>query len=156
VASPRKTRMTPQRRVILEEIEKSKSHPGADEIYEMVRRRIPNISLGTVYRNLEILSESGLVQKIDLGDGHRRFDHNLENHYHVRCTCCGRINDLYMNQPCDFEDMICRQTGYEIAGHRLDFFGLCPICKRQREAQHGLAHRQDGVNGAQETETGGR
>jgi len=159
VASPKKSRMTPQRRVILEEIEKAKSHPAADEVYELVRRRMPKISLGTVYRNLEILTECGLVRKVDLGDGHWRFDGNVENHYHVRCTCCGRITDLYADPVCDLEDWIGKQTGYEILGHRLDFFGLCPVCRRVRETEERSARIGRGptrVTTTEEYDEGGR
>jgi Fur family ferric uptake transcriptional regulator len=128
--------MTPQRKIILEEIANTNTHPSADEIYELVRRRLPRISLGTVYRNLEVLCECGLIRKMDLGDGHWRFDGNAESHYHVRCTSCGRITDLYMEELCDFENIIRQQTGYEGVGHRLDFYGLCPVCKREREIPH--------------------
>ncbi len=131
--------MTPQRKVILEEIENTRSHPAAHEVYEMVRRRLPKISLGTVYRNLEILSEYGLIRRMDLGDGQCHYDGDVEHHYHVRCTDCGRITDLFMDPVCDLEDTIARQTGYEIAGYRLDFFGLCPVCRRTRESEYGPA-----------------
>ena len=134
--SPRKTRMTAQRKVILEEIENTRLHPAAQEVYEMVRRRLPKISLGTVYRNLEVLSEYGLIRRMDLGDGQCHYDGNIEDHYHVRCTECGRITDLFMAPVCDLEGTIARQTGYEIEGYRLDFFGLCPVCRRVRETEH--------------------
>jgi Fur family ferric uptake transcriptional regulator len=126
--------MTPQRRVILEEVRGTRSHPAAHEVYEMVRRRLPKISLGTVYRNLEILSELGVIRRMDLGDGQCHYDGDLDNHYHVRCTKCGRITDLFMDPICDLESTIKRQTGFEIIGHRLDFFGLCPVCRRLKES----------------------
>ena len=86
-------RMTRQRKVILEELRKVDTHPSADEVYEMVRKRIPRISLGTVYRNLEILSERGDIQKLELGCTLKRFDGVPENHYHIRCVDCGRVVD---------------------------------------------------------------
>ena len=85
--------MTQQRKVILEELKKTNSHPGADEIYERVRKRLPQISLGTVYRNLEILSELGEIQNLELGGGLKRFDSNPKKHYHIRCIRCGRVDD---------------------------------------------------------------
>ena len=130
--------MTPQRRIILKEIESTGSHPAAHEVYELVRRRVPKISLGTVYRNLEILSECGLIRKMDLGDGQARYDGNVESHYHVRCTGCGRITDLFRDPICDLEGTIRRQTGYDIAGYRLDFYGLCPVCRRLKESEQPL------------------
>jgi Fur family ferric uptake transcriptional regulator len=66
--------MTRQRKVILEELRNVDTHPSADEIYEMVRKRLPHISLGTVYRNLEILSETGAIQKLELGCAQKKFD----------------------------------------------------------------------------------
>ena len=78
-------RMTLQRKTILEVLRQTDFHPSADEIYMMVRERLPRISLGTVYRNLEVLSESGFIQKLELGGTIKRFDWNPEKHYHIRC-----------------------------------------------------------------------
>lgn len=75
-----KMRMTRQRKIILEEVRKVNTHPSADEIYEMVRLRLPRISLGTVYRNLEILSELGKIQKLQLSGSLKRFDWNTNKH----------------------------------------------------------------------------
>ena len=85
-----KLRMTTQRQVILEELRKLKSHPTAGELCQIVRQRLPRISLGTVYRNLEILSRSGVVLKLDVAGLEMRFDGTVDNHYHVRCLDCGR------------------------------------------------------------------
>ena len=73
-------RMTDQRRVILEELRATKSHPTADELYRDVRRRLPKISLGTVYRNLDILNKAGMINKLDFGSGQSRYDADLSNH----------------------------------------------------------------------------
>ena len=78
-------RVTRQRRVILEELRKLTSHPTAPALYEVVRRRLPRISLGTVYRNLELLARAGFIQRLDLQGAEARFDGNPEHHYHVRC-----------------------------------------------------------------------
>ena len=122
-------RMTRQRQVILEELRKVTSHPTADEIYNMVRELQPNISLGTIYRNLDVLTESGMIQRIET-DGERwRFDGNPENHYHVRCIRCGRVDDVHEYPVMTVDDKIIGLTGYEIMGHRLDFWGICPDCK---------------------------
>ena len=88
-------RNTPQRRVILEELQKTSSHPTAAELYAKVRRRLPRISLGTVYRNLDLLAEMGKIQKLDLAGGETRFDGNPEPHCHMRCVRCGRVDDLH-------------------------------------------------------------
>jgi len=121
-------RMTRQRKVILEELRKVNTHPSADEVYEMVRKRLSRISLGTVYRNLEILSESGEIQKLELGCTLKRFDGVAENHYHIRCIHCNQVVDA----PTDFDVTINHElkgvTDYKIIGHKLEFIGICPSC----------------------------
>ena len=121
-------RMTRQRQVILQEIRKVLTHPSADEVYEMVRQQLPRISLGTVYRNLEILSELGEIQKIEICGKLKRFDGNTREHYHLRCLNCNRIDDVPENIHFDFNSSLNSETGYAITGHRLEFVGLCPEC----------------------------
>ncbi len=137
---PRKFMMTRQRRVILEELRKLDSHPTADEVYEMARGRLPRISLGTVYRNLEILSECGLIRKLELGGTQKRFDGNLRNHYHVRCIRCGSIEDVPLEPLTTIENAIRKVSDYEIIGTRLEFIGVCPRCRK--EAQ--VSSREEG------------
>jgi Fur family ferric uptake transcriptional regulator len=120
--------MTRQRQVILEELRKVKTHPSADEVYEMVRKRLPRISLGTVYRNLEILSESGEIKKLEPGSSLKRFDGNPSEHFHIRCIRCDRIADMPMASDFEIDLADMTPTEYEILGHRLEFFGLCPYC----------------------------
>jgi len=127
----RTLRMTQQRKVILEELKKINSHPGADEIYERVRKRLPQISLGTVYRNLEILSELGEIQNLELGGTPKRFDSNPEKHYHVRCIRCGRVDDVPIAPLKKVENEICGATVFTIIGHRLEFTGFCPECSEK-------------------------
>ena len=129
VLSKSKSRMTRQRQVILEELRKVGSHPTADGIYEMVRRRLPRISLGTVYRNLETLSESGVIRKLELGGAQKRFDGDIQSHYHVRCTSCGRLADIPSRPIPEIEDMFREACDYQITGHQLVLTGLCPNCK---------------------------
>ena len=126
---PKQYRLTRQRRVILEELAKVTSHPSADEVYEMVRRRLPRISLGTVYRNLEVLSETGMIQKLAPGGSHMRFDANCHAHYHIRCVRCGRVDDAPVAPLPDIEQSLRKQTDYEVMGHSVEFLGVCPACK---------------------------
>ena len=122
-------RMTRQRQVILEELRQVNTHPSADEIYEMVRKRLPRISLGTVYRNLEILSESGEIQKVELGSHLKRFDGFAHLHYHIRCVRCDRLVDAPTHLNLDIEDRLQSETDFQILGHKLEFSGLCPDCQ---------------------------
>jgi len=122
--------MTRQRTVILEELKKVKTHPGADEIYAMVRKRLPRISLGTVYRNLEVLSELREIQKIEHVGTLKRFDGTPENHYHIRFVKCGRFDDAPFESETNLEKKVKPYTNYSIIGHRLEFIGLCPECAK--------------------------
>jgi Fur family ferric uptake transcriptional regulator len=124
-----KLRMTTQRQVILEELKKLKTHPTAGELCQIVRERLPRISLGTVYRNLEILARQGMIQKLDLGGTEMRFDGTVENHYHLRCLNCGRVADVEMEVLGGLENRVTGQAGYEVFSHRLEFVGLCPDCR---------------------------
>lgn len=121
--------MTRQRQVILEELRRVDTHPSADEIYAMVRKRLPRISLGTVYRNLEILSESGDIQKLELGSNLKRFDGQAHRHYHIRCVLCDRVVDAPIDLSADIEDRVRAVTDFLITGHQLEFTGLCPACR---------------------------
>lgn len=134
--SDKKYRMTNQRRVILEEVRKVNTHPTADEVYEMVRKRLPRISMGTVYRNLEILSTLGLIQRIGPATAQMRFDGTTKNHYHIRCIRCGRVDDAPVQPVQNIENTIRESSDYTIVGHRVEFIGICPAC-REKE---GLSH----------------
>ena len=136
----RNLRMTRQRKVILEELRKVNTHPSADEIYEIVRKRLPRISLGTVYRNLEILSDSGDIQKLETGCSLKRFDGNLSEHCHIRCVRCDRIADAPMLPELEIDLERFDSTDFEIIGHRLEFLGVCSICsdKSKRDPNREL------------------
>ena len=131
MSSNRGTRMTRQRFVILEELRDTRSHPTADEIYELVRRRLPRVSLATVYRNLDVLCEQGVIQKLELACSQRRFDGNTRNHYHVRCTRCGRVEDAPIEPLAWLEQAVNRASDYVITGHRVKFLGTCPQCEQE-------------------------
>jgi len=124
-------RMTRQRKVILEELRKLNTHPSADEIYEVVRHRLPRISLGTVYRNLEVLSELGEIQKLELSGLLKRFDWNTKKHYHIRCVRCSRVDDAPIAPLNQLDNELYGATVFEIIGHNLEFTGLCPECSKK-------------------------
>lgn len=129
-------RKTQQREVILEELRSTHSHPTADELYAMVRKRLPKVSLGTVYRNLERLCESGEIQKIEGCGAQKRFDGDIKVHYHARCLECGRIDDVMIKPTKRLEMSAEKETDYQIMGHEILFFGICPKCKN-RIHKHG-------------------
>ncbi len=143
LAHNNKLRMTRQRRVILEELRKENLHPTADQLYEMVRKRLPRISLGTVYRNLEILTSLGEIQTLEVSGSQKRYDGIAHKHYHIRCVYCDRVDDAPIAPLNRLEDELYGATVYTIMGHRLEFLGLCPACSRNEEAfkfaEHALS-----------------
>ncbi len=122
-------RNTPQRKVILEELCALNSHPTAAQLYEIVKHRFPRISLGTVYRNLEVLIHEGTIQKLDAVSGETRFDCNPLPHYHVRCTTCGAVQDLHTITPGGAVPQPKELEGFLISGHKLEYSGTCPDCQ---------------------------
>jgi Fur family ferric uptake transcriptional regulator len=125
-------RNTIQRRVILEELKKLRTHPSAIELYSLVRRKLPKISLGTVYRNLEAMAREGQVLVLASGRGPRRYDGNVENHYHIRCVHCSRVGDIMSDQALIPELKTRPLTDYEVLGVHIEFFGVCPDCQRKK------------------------
>ena len=123
-------RMTRQRRVILEALKKIDCHPSADQVFHEVRQHMPRISLGTVYRNLETLSELGQIQKLELGGATKRFDWDTRKHYHIRCVECGRVDDAPVAPLQKIENRLYGATVFTIIGHRLEFTGFCPNCSK--------------------------
>ena len=122
-------RVTNQRKIILEELQGVKTHPTADEIYSLVRKRLPRISLGTVYRNLEILSNLGLVRKLENAAGQKRFDGDMSPHHHIRCCKCGKVGDIFNAPALNGVDQGL-ETDFQVTGFLLEFAGICPQCQR--------------------------
>ncbi len=129
-------RNTLQRQVILDELCKLTTHPTASQLYETVQQRLPKISLGTVYRNLELLSKVNLIQKLEYGGAEARFDGMTDHHYHVRCTSCGRIDDIHGLPANLIDEDVGSDSGFEILGHRLEFVGLCPDCQSLQDQEN--------------------
>jgi Fur family transcriptional regulator, ferric uptake regulator len=123
-------RNTRQRQVILKELQKLTSHPTAAGLYRIVVRRLPKISLGTVYRNLDLLARAGVIQKLELGGGEARFDGNTTPHDHIRCVKCGRVDDIH-HQSLDLLGGVKNDFhGYHVLGRRIEFLGVCPECSQ--------------------------
>lgn len=123
-------RLTTQRQILLEELAKANSHPTACELYDMVRKRLPRIGLGTVYRNLELMADSGIILKLEVGGSQKRFDAVTEPHYHVRCSKCSRIEDIELKVIKELVDAAAVKTAYSIIGHHVEFTGECPDCQQ--------------------------
>lgn len=128
VTLPKQKRMTKQKALIWDILSKTKSHPTADWVYAEARKEMPNISLGTVYRNLQLLVADGMAKELNYGKGFSRFDANTGQHYHFVCQHCGRIEDI---TPSLKEDMITTMQTHvhgKIQRYRLEFYGICEQC----------------------------
>ncbi|NCC24639.1 MAG: transcriptional repressor [Deltaproteobacteria bacterium] len=122
-------RITKQRRVILDILKSLKSHPTADELYDLVRPVMPSISLGTVYRNLEVLSSCGLARTIQGFGNKMRFDGDVSPHHHVICESCGSIGDVWgfkIDASAPDGDAA---SDFQIRDFEVVFHGLCPRCR---------------------------
>ena len=122
------TRMTKQRAVILEVLRNVHSHPTADEIYGMVRKKLPRISLGTVYRNLELLTNAGEIMRLDRAGIQKHFDGNIMPHHHVRCKRCGRIGDVSLPAAIPAVNSV-HAEDFTVHGMEVEFIGLCRECE---------------------------
>ncbi|MCP3932716.1 MAG: transcriptional repressor [Bacteroidetes bacterium] len=121
-------RLTTQRQIILEELGKVTSHPTANEVYDMVRKRLPRIGLGTVYRNLELMAESGLILKLEVGGTQKRFDATVHPHYHIRCSQCEKVDDIDIPVQQHINEIAEVSSDYKILGHHIEFSGICSSC----------------------------
>ena len=129
-----KYRFSRQRKVILDELKKAKSHPTADILYRSVREQLPKISLGTVYRNLDVLIQQGLISKILIDGYPSRFEHIDRDHIHIRCISCGKIDDLPIENVISLDELKIKSE-YEIMGYNQEFIGKCPDCLKKEKQQ---------------------
>lgn len=126
-------RLTTQRQIILEELGKVTSHPTANEVYDMVRKRLPRIGLGTVYRNLELMADSGIILKLEVGGSQKRFDATVDPHYHIRCSSCGKVDDVDLEVQPHINLAAEQASNYKILGHHIEFTGVCMDCRDKGE-----------------------
>ncbi len=127
-------RLTKQKTAILEILRSVDTHPTAEWIYQEARKEIPGLSLGTVYRNLNQLRDNGEILELNYGSSQSRFDGTAENHYHFRCTQCGRIWDLPIPVIKTIESKAKVLKNFQIDGHRLEFYGTCEECQQDKKA----------------------
>ncbi|QAY68458.1 Fur family transcriptional regulator [Paenibacillus protaetiae] len=121
-------RMTPQRHAILSYLMDSMTHPTADEIYKALSPNFPSMSVATIYNNLRLFVDAGLVRELTFGDDSSRFDADLTNHYHAICKKCGSIVDFDYPPLVEVEYAASAETGFVVQGHRMEIYGLCKSC----------------------------
>lgn len=123
-------RNTKQKSAILRVVRSALCHPDAGWVYEQVRKEIPRISLGTVYRNLRQLRESGAILEIGGQGTLNCFDGKVEPHYHFRCRECGSIFDLDEEVNHEIEKRVTRRTGFKVTEYNLELRGICLDCQK--------------------------
>ena len=121
-------RTTPQRHAILSYMISSKTHPTADEIYKALATDYPGMSVATIYNNLKVFVECGLVRELSYGDNASRFDAEISDHYHAICECCGKISDFMFPPFHEVEKAAADETGFVVHGHRMEVYGICSEC----------------------------
>ncbi|MBD5488420.1 MAG: transcriptional repressor [Lachnospiraceae bacterium] len=123
-----------QRQVIKDFLMTRKDHPTADVVYMNVRHEYPNISLGTVYRNLSLLADLGEIKRLRVGDGVDHFDADISEHYHFVCTECGSVIDLKadgLERIAETMEAANAKFDGEIIGHVTYFYGMCGDCRKK-------------------------
>ena len=121
-------RITPQRHAILEYLISSELHPTADDIYKALEGDFPNMSVATVYNNLRVFRNAGLIKELTYGDASSRFDFVTHDHYHIICDECGTIVDFHHPGLEEVERLASHVTGFKVNSHRLEVYGTCPSC----------------------------
>jgi len=126
-----KFRITPQRLAVVKILARSENHPSVEMIFEQVRRDFPTTSLATIYKTISLLKELGEVLELGFPEGGNRFDgNNPAPHPHMICVRCKKIVDPPLEALSGLTREASQKTGYTILSHRLDFFGICPECKK--------------------------
>ena len=131
---------TRARKIILDILKTKKGHLSIEEIYEKLIKRCPGVNLTTVYRNLEVLTELGIVEKFDFGDGRARYElvegpQREKHHHHLVCTSCGRVIDYtdFIDQEVELlqktEKGLSKKHNFKISDHLIQFYGLCDRCR---------------------------
>ncbi len=131
------SRKSRQRDEILEVLKKTDRHPTADWIYMTLKKKMPGLSLGTVYRNLNVLAEQGLIRKLPFGSSEDRFEARIAPHYHLVCEGCGLVKDFHMSLYSTINKKAEQMSTFKISRHRIDFFGLCEKCRKMAKHQDG-------------------
>jgi Fe2+ or Zn2+ uptake regulation protein len=120
-----------QRERILEILKNTKIHPTADWIYDQLKKEIPKLSLGTVYRNLKFLKEQGLINELQFGSTFDRYDGKTDPHYHFICKYCEKIFDLDIPLEFNLNEKVKSSTNFKVDSHTIEFFGVCEDCQKE-------------------------
>ncbi|WP_412989708.1 Fur family transcriptional regulator [Pediococcus siamensis] len=131
----RHIRITPQRRTILTYLVTHHNHPTVETIHEALKQKTPNMSLATIYNTVKLFVDLGIVIELASGEDGVHYDYYSKPHYHVICTNCGRIADVFddhfLQDAHQMETTTAKQTGYEVTGNLFEIYGLCPDCQKK-------------------------
>ncbi len=133
-------KLTPQRLAILDYLKDNRDHPSAADIYAAVSKKIPTMSFATVYNTLKALKRKENVLELAIDGGKKRYDPDTERHHHLICTRCRKIMDIYPDFDLGLPEDL--QQGFEITGNHVDFYGVCPECRKEEESgQEGVGKK---------------
>jgi len=128
-------KLTPQRMAILKYLEGNEEHPSAESIYQEVKKKFPTMSYATVYNTLEMLKKRGRVLELTIDPDRKRYDPNTEEHHHLICRGCSKIVDIHLKFSFDLTGI--ETEGFSLTGNHIEFYGICPDCKRKGGARGG-------------------
>ena len=129
-----------KRQAVLTALQETGVHPSAEWIYQQLKPQYPDLSLATVYRNLNRFCQAGQAVRVGVVDGHERFDGKVSPHAHLICSCCGQVVYVWQGLPNPEElERIAADTGCQIQGASLIFAGLCPACSQEQECKDGTS-----------------
>lgn len=131
-------RNTVQREIVLDAVRRLRGHVTAEEVYSLIHREHPSIGKGTVYRNLNILAETGEARRVEIPNGPDRYDHTLVEHYHVRCVRCNEVFDVDMDVLPNLKECIHDNHGMKFLAYDILFKGVCYTCQKKEEKE-GIA-----------------
>lgn len=126
-----KFKMTPQRMAILNFLKDNKSHPTVEDVYKSIIKQYPSVSLATVYKNLEMFKNLGMVKELNIEQGKKHFDPDMTDHHHIVCTKCNKIVDVEADFDLSLPEY--SKKGFEIINSRVEFYGICPECKHKNK-----------------------
>lgn len=133
---------TPQRKLLLDILFQETGHLSAEEIYEKIKVSQPNVSFGTVYRNLSLLAELGIINQLDFKDGRSRFEISSGHHHHLVCLGCGTAIDM---PACPFSKLIhetADANNFSIKNHNFEVYGYCEGCSKNRSCPNTSENRE--------------
>lgn len=122
------SKRTRQREAILGVLRDNSSHPDARWVYERVRQELPHISLGTIYRNLDLLARSGVIRQLHTARGYQRYDSDTSDHGHIACRVCGRLWDVPLEAQWRSLRQRAENAGFREVVVRIDLEGVCVTC----------------------------